>query len=61
MIALLSVAALGGLGRILSIVQYGMPEAPTGYLLVCAGLLAEVVIAPVMVWWLAVRAPYRTQ
>ena len=28
--------------------------------IVLEGLRGEVVIAPVMVWWLAFRAPYRT-
>ncbi|MEM6499089.1 MAG: DUF4345 domain-containing protein [Pseudomonadota bacterium] len=60
MIALLSVVALGGLGRVLSIFQYGMPEAPLGFALVCAGLLSELIIAPIMLWWLVFRAPYRT-
>lgn len=60
MIALLSVIALGGLGRILSILLLGMPEAPTGIALICAGLLSELIIAPIMLWWLVFRAPYRT-
>jgi len=60
MIALLSIVALGGLGRILSIAQLGMPDHPMGITLVYAGLLAEVVIAPIMIWWLVFRSPNRT-
>lgn len=59
MVTLLSIVVLGGLGRILSIIQYGMPEATSGYMLVCAGLLSELAIAPIMIWWLIAKAPYR--
>ncbi|MGV6804436.1 MAG: DUF4345 domain-containing protein [Ruegeria sp.] len=55
MIALLGIIILGGLGRILSIWQYGLPDHPLGLTLVFLGLLAEVVISPLMLWWLIAR------
>ena len=55
MIALLFIVALGGLGRVLSIAQFGMPGHSMGLALVCAGLLAEIVVSPIMIWWLLGR------
>ncbi len=55
MIALLCIIILGGIGRIISISQYGLPDDPSGSMLVYAGLLAELVISPAMLWWLATR------
>lgn len=55
MIALLAIVVLGGLGRLLSIYQYGLPDDSMGVTLIFAGLLAEVIISPVMLWWLIVR------
>ncbi|MCY4335615.1 MAG: DUF4345 domain-containing protein [Litoreibacter sp.] len=58
MIALLGMVILGGLGRILSIWQYGLPDHSMGVTLIFLGLLAEVIISPIMLWWLA--SWYRT-
>lgn len=55
MMALLAIVVLGGLGRILSISQYGLPDHPMGVTLISLGLLAEVVISPIMLWWLVAR------
>ena len=55
MIALLCIVILGGLGRILSIYELGLPSAASGIALVSAGLLAEVIVTPVMLWWLIMR------
>lgn len=55
MVTLLYVVILGGIGRVISIAQYGMPEHPLGFTLVIAGLIAELVISPIMVWWLYAR------
>jgi len=55
LIALLCIVVLGGIGRIISIFQYGMPEHPSGLSLVLVGLLAEVVISPIMIGWLLLR------
>jgi len=55
MIALLGIIAVGGLGRILSIIQYGLPDHLMGLTLIGLGLLAEVVISPIMLWWLTTR------
>lgn len=55
MIALLSIVILGGLGRVLSIWQYGLPDHPMGITLTFLGLLAEVIISSVMLWWLMTR------
>lgn len=55
MIALLSIVILGGLGRLLSIWQYGVPDHATGQALIVLGLLAEIAISPIMLWWLLVR------
>lgn len=55
MIALLSIVIVGGLGRVLSIWQYGLPDHPLGLTLIFLGLLAEVIISPVLLWWLMTR------
>jgi len=55
MIALLSIVIIGGIGRLISLTQYGMPDHPSAMGLVIAGLLAELVISPIMVWWLYAR------
>jgi len=55
MIALLSIVVLGGFGRIISIVQYGMPDNSSASTMVLVGLLAEVVISPILLWWLFTR------
>lgn len=55
MIALLSIVVLGGGGRILSILQYGLPESSAGIGLISVGLLAEVVASPIILWWLIAR------
>jgi len=55
MIALLFIVVLGGTGRIISIIQYGMPQHPAGIGLVSAGLIAEVIVTPVLLWWLIGR------
>jgi hypothetical protein len=48
MITLLAIIILGGLGRVLSIWQYDLPDHPLGMTLVFLGLLAEVIISPIM-------------
>jgi len=55
MIALLFIVLLGGFGRIISIIQYGMPQHPSGLGLVTAGLIAEVIVTPALLWWLIGR------
>lgn len=55
MMALLGIVILGGIGRVMTIIQHGLPEHPGGLALVGAGLLAEVVVSPVLLWWLAFR------
>lgn len=55
MIALLGIIILGGFGRLLSLWQYGLPDHPMGITLIFLGLLAEVVISPIMLWWLTMR------
>jgi len=60
MITLLGVVVLGGIGRVISIAQYGMPEHSMGAGLVVLGLLAELVISPIMIWWLLSRHTSKT-
>lgn len=55
MIALLSIVVLGGVGRIISIVQYGMPDSSAATGLVSVGLLAEVAVSPILRWRLQTR------
>jgi len=55
MIALLMIVILGGIGRIISIVQYGIPEHPSAVGLVTSGLIAELIVTPVLLWWLLAR------
>jgi len=55
MIVLLSMVVLGGIGRIISIIQYGIPDNTSATGLVLVGLLAEVVVSPILLWWLLAR------
>ena len=55
MIALLAIVILGGIGRLITIMQHGLPDHPGGQTLVYAGLVAEVVVSPIMLWWLVTR------
>lgn len=55
MLVLLAAAALGGLGRIASILEHGMPVAASGQTTVYIALTAEVILAPLMILWLATR------
>lgn len=55
MIALLAIVVLGGLGRLLSMSQLSLPDDPSGVAIVFVGLLAEVVISPIMLWWLVAK------
>ena len=55
MIALLGIVSIGGLGRILSIYQYGLPDNSMGTALIFFGLFAEVIVSPIMLWWLVSR------
>jgi len=55
MIALLSIVVIGGLGRVLSIVQFGMPEDSAGFTLVIMGLIAEIVMSPLLIGWLIIK------
>lgn len=53
MLALMAIIALGGIGRIISILQYGMPEHPLGYGLVTVGLIVELALVPALMFWLS--------
>ncbi len=55
MVTLLGIIILGGLARVLSILQYGMPDHPVGLTLVLLGLLSELIISPILLWWLVSR------
>lgn len=55
MITLMGIVFLGGIGRIISIIQYGMPESPAGAAVITVGLVVEVGLMPILTWWLASR------
>lgn len=55
MMALLGVVILGGIGRLLTIAQLGLPEAPIGLAMVSAGLFAELLLSPLLLAWLAFK------
>jgi len=48
LMTLLGIIALGGIGRIISILQYGMPAETSGLMVVIAGLFAELLITPIL-------------
>ena len=55
MMALLGIVFLGGIGRIISILQYGMPESSAGVAVILLGLFIEVGLMPILAWWLTYR------
>lgn len=55
LLALFGIVFLGGIGRIMSVVEFGMPETSSGVGLVVSGVIVEIVVIPVMAWWLAFR------
>jgi len=50
---LLGIVVLGGVARLISMAQYGLPEAATGRTLIYAGLFAELIMAPFLMVWLS--------
>jgi hypothetical protein len=46
-----AVLAVAGLGRLVSVVQFGLPAAPVGVAFVFATIILEVGIAPLMLLW----------
>jgi len=52
MLALIGIIFLGGIGRIISIFQYGMPEDTTGASIITLGLVVEIGLMPILAWWL---------
>lgn len=55
MLVLFGIVLLGGIGRIISIVQYGMPENSAGAGLIIIGLIVEIGLMPFLAWWLTYR------
>lgn len=55
LLALFGIVFLGGIGRIISLLEFGMPEASSGVNLVVSGIIVEIVVVPAMAWWLAFR------
>jgi len=53
MMVLLGVMAIGGIGRLISIANYGMPTDAVVYV----GLVIELIICPLMILWLAFYSP----
>jgi len=49
---LMAIIALGGIGRLISIAQNGMPDHMVGFSLVCVGLVAELLVAPILIIFL---------
>jgi len=47
----LAVVFLGGLGRIASMIQFGLPAASRGKALVIAATAIEIIGAPGLLWW----------
>jgi len=50
---LLGVIALGGVARLISMAQFGLPEATAGRTIIFAGLFAELIMAPMLMVWLS--------
>jgi len=53
LLLLLGIVVLGGVARLISMSQLGMPEASNGKMLVYVGLFAELVVAPILMVWLS--------
>ncbi len=52
LIFLLAIVAMGGLVRLISIAQLGFPASGVGVLLVSLGLVSELIIAPVLIFFI---------
>ncbi|HEY2659572.1 MAG TPA: DUF4345 domain-containing protein [Caulobacteraceae bacterium] len=46
-----AVLTLAGLGRLFSMLQFGLPSAPIGAAFILATIVLEIVVAPVMLLW----------
>ncbi len=53
MLTLMGIVFLGGIGRIISIMQHGMPDNPIGSAVITVGLIVEIGLMPLLAWWLA--------
>lgn len=52
MMALFAVLFIGGVGRVLSIVQVGLTDHPIGMPITVLGLIIELIVGPLMAFWL---------
>lgn len=52
LLSLMAIVFLGGVGRILSIANLGMPSAPGASNMIIVGLIVEIGMMPVLSWWL---------
>ena len=57
MLLLLGIVVLGGCARLVSIVDVGLPSQTGGQIAVIVGLVAELLVSPVLIWWLVKQAP----
>ena len=57
MLLLLSIVVLGGCARLVSIWDVGLPVQTGGQIAVIVGLVAELLVSPILIWWLAKRPP----
>jgi len=56
---LLAIVVLGGIARLISMAQFGLPDPGLGRLIICAGLFAELIMAPFLMIWLSrMKLPY---
>lgn len=46
------IVILGGVGRLISVVQFGLPAAPTGAAFVIGAIVIELVLMPLLLVWL---------
>lgn len=56
LLLLLGIVVFGGIARLISLAEYGFPQNGIGTLLVWLGLVAELLIAPILIWFTARRA-----
>ena len=55
MIALLGVIIIGGLGRVMSLVQFGLSDQQPAGAITIVGLVIELLVCPLMIAWLIAR------
>jgi len=55
MLTLLGIIFFGGIGRVISILNFGMPDNEAGQRIITIALVIELALMPILAWWVAFR------